>query len=75
MEGATRGTEQERRHITTEVKIFRAYNYWYLQSLYEPTYNAVIASTNLSVSLVTQGRYETSGTRWHLHSDTYSYKS
>lgn len=30
IEGATGGTEEERRRIAAEAKIFRAYNYWYL---------------------------------------------
>ena len=63
IEGATGGTEEERRRIAAEAKIFRAYNYWYLQSLYGPAYNAATASTDLSVPLVTEPNLEAKHSR------------
>lgn len=50
--GATEGTEEERNRVMAEARIFRAYYYWYLQSLYAPAYNRATAATDLSVPLV-----------------------
>lgn len=60
---ATGGTETDRRRIAAEAKIFRAYYYWYLQSLYGPAYNAATAATDLSVPLVTEPNLEAKHSR------------
>lgn len=60
---ATGGTETDRNRIMAEAKIFRAYYYWYLQSLYGPAYNAATAATDLSVPLVTEPNLEAQHSR------------
>jgi len=48
---STEGTEQEKKAVIAEAKVWRAYYYWYLQSLYAKDYNESTASTELSVPL------------------------
>lgn len=60
---ATGGTEADKNRIVAEAKIFRAYYYWYLQSLYAPAYNAATAATDLSVPLVTEPNLEAKHSR------------
>jgi hypothetical protein len=52
MMGSTEGTEAEKKALLAEAKLWRAYYYWYLQSLYAPAYDAKTANTDLSVPLV-----------------------
>ena len=48
---STEGTDAEKKTILAEAKVWRAYYYWYLQSLYAKDYNESTASTDLSVPL------------------------
>ncbi|EFA44466.1 SusD family protein [Hallella bergensis DSM 17361] len=48
---STEGTTSEKQAILTEAKVWRAYYYWYLQSLYAKDYNEATAATDLSVPL------------------------
>lgn len=48
---STEGTEAEKKAVLAEAKVWRAYYYWYLQSLYAKDYNESTASTDLSVPL------------------------
>ena len=48
---STEGTEAEKKAVLAETKVWRAYYYWYLQSLYAKDYNESTASTDLSVPL------------------------
>lgn len=45
------GTESEKRGVLAEAKVWRAYYYWYLQSLYAKDYNETTAAADLSVPL------------------------
>lgn len=49
--GSTEGTEAEKKAVMAEAKVWRAYYYWYLQSLYAKDYNESTANTDLSVPL------------------------
>lgn len=48
---STEGTEAEKKAVLSEAKVWRAYYYWYLQSLYAKDYDESTASTDLSVPL------------------------
>lgn len=49
--GSTQGTDSEKKAVLAEAKLWRAYYYWYLQSLYAKDYDENTASTDLSVPL------------------------
>lgn len=49
--GSTGGTDEDKKEVLTEAKVWRAFYYWYLQSLYAKDYNEESASTDLSVPL------------------------
>lgn len=55
---ATEGSQEDKNRIMAEAKIFRAYYFWYLQSLYAPAYDAQTATTDLSVPLPTEPNLE-----------------
>lgn len=48
---STEGTDAEKKAVLAEAKVWRAYYYWYLQSLYAKDYDENTASTDLSVPL------------------------
>lgn len=48
---STEGTEAEKMEVLAEAKVWRAYYYWYLQSLYAKDYSEADAATDLSVPL------------------------
>jgi hypothetical protein len=48
---STEGTSADKQRVLAEAKLFRAYYFWILQSLYGPAYDVKTASTDLSVPL------------------------
>lgn len=60
---STEGTETEKAELMAEAKLWRAYMYWMLQSLYAKDYNAQTAATDLSVPLSLHGDLEASLSR------------
>jgi len=55
---STEGSLADQERIMAEAKIFRAYYYWLLQSLYGPAYRSETATTDLSVPLAVKPNLE-----------------
>lgn len=60
---STEGTQAEKDAAMAEAKLWRAFYYWHLQSLYAPAYNAATAATDLSVPLVQETDLEAKHSR------------